>query len=599
MRPTVFVLSSAVLFRIVRSPAWGGRPWAGNREETRIVANFYTDNKDLKFIVEEMLDWDAVVKMKETIGSDECPYADTAEAKASYVEMLTDPVGELAANRFAPRAEEVDAIGCRCENGEVIFPEGLQRNLKDLCDAQLMGMTIPRKYGGLGFPETVYTAAIEMVSQADASLMNFFGLQGGIAETIAEFASDELKQQYLPRMSTGEFTGAMALTEPDAGSDLAAVQTRAVGGIEAKQDPVTGQWMISGTKRFITNGCGDVITVLARSEDPAKKAGGRGLSFFLVEKCDRVKVRRIEHKMGIHGSPTCELYFDECPAYLIGQRGMGLARYTAWLMLAARLAIGAQAQGIAEAALQEALKYATSREQFGKPIKDFPQVATMLSDMRMYAEAARAILYATSEIVDLHQGAEWKGLRDEEKRLGRIAEALTPIAKYYTTEVANRICYDAIQIHGGNGFMKDYPVERLYRDVRITNIYEGTSQIQVNWALPRLVRGDLDEVLRAEVERPRPDAELSALSAQVKTAYDRYQGVLAALREKDVAHRELVGPQVVDMFIDLYASCLLLRQAEKWDYKRKVAARFIARMLPRVGMNGEYALNARRIDLEP
>lgn len=557
------------------------------------MANFYTDNKDLKFIVEQILDWDAIVAVKETIGSEECPYGSADEAKQTYVEMLRDPVGEIAANRIAARAAEVDEIGCRCENGQVIFPEGLQRNLKDLNDAQVMGMTIPRKYGGLGFPETVYTAAIEIVSQADASLMNFFGLQGGIAETIVEFASEELKDAYLPRMSTGEFTGAMALTEPDAGSDLAAVQTRATGGMAAEQDPVTGQWKISGTKRFITNGCGDVILVLARSEDPTKKGGGRGLSFFLVEKCDRVKVRRIEHKLGIHGSPTCELYFDECPAWLIGTRGMGLARYTAWLMLAARLAIGAQAQGIAQAALVEAVKYADEREQFGRPIREFPQVSGMLANMRMLCEASRAVLYATSAIVDLHQGAEARGVKEDIKKYGRIAEALTPIAKYYTTEVANRVCYDSIQIHGGNGFMKEYAVERLYRDARITNIYEGTSQIQVIWAITRLVRGDLDEVLDGYAATVPADAELTALHAETVKADRSLRSCLLALREKDVQYRELVAGYVTDMFIDIYASYLLIQQAEKWDYKRAVASRFVRQMIPRVAMNRDYALTAK------
>ncbi len=562
-------------------------------------ANFYTENRDLKFIMESMLDWPAIVALKEQPGAEDCPFEDAEEAKAAYLGLLEDPVGEIAANRFAPRAEEVDTIGCRFENGTVVFPEGLERNLKDLRDAQLMGMTTPREYGGLGFPETVYTAAIEIVSQADASLMNFFGLQGGIAATIAHFATDELKAQYLPRMSTGEFTGAMALTEPDAGSDLAAVQTRAQGGLAAKPDPVTGAWTISGAKRFITNGCGDVILVLARSEDPAKKGGGRGLSFFLVEKCDRVRVRRIENKLGIHGSPTCELVFDECPAWLIGTRGMGLARYTAWLMLAARLAIGAQAQGIAQAALLEAERYAREREQFGRPIREFPQVAAMLANMRVQTEAARALLYATSEIVDLHQGAEARGLREETRRYGRVAEALTPIAKYFTTEVANRVCYDSIQIHGGNGFMKDYPVERLYRDVRITNIYEGTSQIQVNWAVPRLVRGDLDALIETEAAREAPDEELAALRTRVGEARALLTETLAFLKEKDAAYRELVAAHATDLFVDVYAAYLLLRQAERWDYKRKVAARFIDGMLPRARMNRDYALGARIEALDP
>ena len=557
------------------------------------MANFYTENKDLKFIMEQVMDWNSILALKEKIGSDECPYASPEEAKETYLGLLEDPVGDIAANRFAPRAEEVDTIGCKCVDGRVIFPEGLQRNLKDLCDAQLMGMTIPRAYGGLEFPETAYTAAIEIVSQADASLMNFFGLQGGIAETIAEFGSEELKQQYLPRMATGEFTGAMALTEPDAGSDLAAVQTRAQGGMEATFDPATGMWKISGTKRFITNGCGDVILVLARSEDPAKKGGGRGLSFFLVEKCDRVKVRRIESKMGIHGSPTCELYFDECPAYLIGNRGMGLARYTAWLMLAARLAIGAQAQGIAQAALVEAIKYANDREQFGKPIKEFPQVALMLENMTVLTEASRAILYAASEMVDLHQGAEKAGDKDKERAYGKIAEALTPIAKYYATEVANRVCYDAIQIFGGNGFMREYPVERYYRDARITNIYEGTSQIQVIWAISRLVRGDLDPVLSALDANAYGDAELDALQARIRPAYAKLKDVLSALKDRSVEYRELVAGHVTDMFIDIYGSYLLVAQAAKWDYKRKIAARFIRSMGPRVDMNAAYALDSK------
>ncbi|MCX7818865.1 MAG: acyl-CoA dehydrogenase family protein [Kiritimatiellae bacterium] len=567
------------------------------------MANFYTDNRDLAFIVEQMVDWPAILAWKETLGEGDCPWADADEAKATFVEMLRDPVGEIAANRIAPRAEEVDDIGCRFENGQVVFPEALQRNLKDLRDAQLMGMTIPRRYGGLQFPETVYTAAIEIISQADASLMNFFGLQGGIAETIAQFASEELKARYLPRMSTGEFTGAMALTEPDAGSDLAAVQTRAKdaagGGLAAQQDPATGLWTISGTKRFITNGCGDVILVLARSEDPEKKGGGRGLSFFLVEKNPRVRVRRIEHKLGIHGSPTCELQFDECPAYLIGARGMGLARYTAWLMLAARLAIGAQAQGIIQAALAEAEAYARQREQFGRPIRELPQVAAMLADLHMLAQASRAVLYAVSEIVDLHQGAEARGLREETRRYGRYAEALTPIAKYYTTEVANRIVYDALQIHGGNGFMQEYPIERLYRDVRITNIYEGTSQIQINWAIPRLVRGDLDDLTAALAAHTFADSDLGRLQDEVNRCFEAYRSVIGWLRDKDAAFREMVGPQVIDMFVEIYAAWLLLRQAERWEYKRPVAARFIRRLGPRVAMNRDLVLNARMETIEP
>jgi alkylation response protein AidB-like acyl-CoA dehydrogenase len=555
--------------------------------------NFYTDCPDLKFLMEQVVDWKSIIAVKENIGAEDCPYSTPEEAIATYLSMLEDPVGSLAAQRIAPRAVEVDDIGCQFKDGQVIFPEGLQRNLKDLRDAQLMGLTTATQYGGLNLPQTFYIAAIEMVSRADASLMNFFGLQGGIAETIAHFGTDDLKDKYLPRMATGEMTGAMALTEPDAGSDLANVQTKA-GGFEAMQDPVTGAWTISGTKRFITNGCGDVILVLARSEDPDKKSGGRGLSFFLVEKGPHVQVRRIEHKLGIHGSPTCELYFDNAPGYLIGKRGMGLARYTSWLMLAARLAVSAQAQGISEAALQAAHKYADEREQFGKPIRQFPQVAAILQNMVVYTEASRTLLYAVSQIVDQQQGAEHKGL-PEEKQLTKLAEALTPIAKYYTTEWSNRITYDAIQIHGGNGFMREYPVERLYRDARITNIYEGTSQIQIIWGITRLVRGDLDDMLQKLANRPVTDLELAPLAEQARAALATLKEVVTFLQGKSTEYREWVAKNAVDIAIDVYVSLLLLEQAEKWDHKRMVVKKFVADMMPRVTMNRAYVMNAEPV----
>ncbi len=555
--------------------------------------NFYTDCPDLKFLMEKVVDWKSVIALKEHIGEADCPYSDADEAVAAYLSMLEDPVGSMAAQRIAPRAVEVDDTGCQFKDGAVIFPEGLKRNLKDLCDAQLMGLTTSTQYGGLNLPQTFYIAAIEMVSRADASLMNFFGLQGGIAETIEHFGTDELKAKYLPRMATGEMTGAMALTEPDAGSDLANVQTKA-GGFEALQDPITGAWNVSGTKRFITNGCGDVILVLARSEDPDKKSGGRGLSFFLVEKGPHVVVRRIEDKLGIHGSPTCELYFDNAPGYLIGKRGMGLARYTSWLMLAARLAVAAQAQGIMEAALQASRKYADEREQFGKPIRRFPQVAAILQNMEVYTEASRTLLYAVSHIVDLQQGSEKKDL-PEAKQLTKLAEMMTPMAKYYITEWSNRIAYDAIQIHGGNGFMREYPVERLYRDARITNIYEGTSQIQIIWAISRLVRGDMDELLQKLADRPVADAELNALADQSRAALKTLKEVIAFLQTKDTDYREWVAKHAVDIAIDTYLSFLLIQQAELWDYKRTVARKFVNDSMPRVAMNRAYVFNAQPV----
>ena len=561
-----------------------------------MAENFYLDNDDLRFHIETMVDWPRLLNMRENFGSEDCPFDSAEEAKEAIIDMLRDPVGPLAGERIAPRAEEIDEQGCVFENGEVIFPEGLQRNLEDLKNADLMGICLSPKYGGLGLSKTFYTAATEIVSRADASLMNFFGLQG-IGETIERYADDECKEKYLPDLAAGNKTGAMVLTEPDAGSDLAAIRTRAT--IEASADPVTGEWKLKGTKRFITNGGGDVHVILARSEDPEKRAGGRGLSLFVAERSSgRIHVRRIEHKLGIHGSPTCELYYDDAPARLIGQRGAGLARYTAWLMAAARLGVAAQGLGICEAALREAQNYANEREQFGRKIKEFPQVAAMLTDMRVYTEAARTLLYATSCVVDMAEGAEKKELKAEARNYGKIADLLTPLAKYYCCELANRISSLAIQVHGGNGFMMEYPAQRLFRDARITNIYEGTSQIQIIWAVPRILRGIMDPLLAELAGHQFADAELAALAEQVAGAEAMLQEAIAFLKDKDTDYRDLMGPKLVDITIDVYVGWFFLHQAEKWDYKKKIAARFVADMAPRVKMNREYILSDRPLDLE-
>jgi alkylation response protein AidB-like acyl-CoA dehydrogenase len=559
-------------------------------EEKPVNKNFYLDNADLVFQIEKLIDWDAIVRLKEDVGSEECPFATTEEAAATYCELLADPIGALAAERIAPRAADVDREGCQFDGTTVKFPEGLVRNLKDLCEAQVMGLTLPRKYGGLQFPETIYTAAIEIISRADASLMNFFGLQGGIAATINQFGSDALKDRYLPGMSSGEKTGAMALTEPDAGSDLAAIQTRAA--LDATLDPVTGEWLLTGTKRFITNGCGDVILTLARSENPATHSGARGLSFFVVEKSDRVTVRRIEHKLGINGSPTCEIYLDKAPALLIGRRGHGLARYTAWLMMAARVAVAGQAVGICEAAVQEARRYADEREQFGKKISALPQVAAMLEDMQVYTEAGRALLYATSEIVDLHQGAEQRELASETRKFARLAGVLTPMTKYYCAELANRVAYIGLQVHGGAGYMKEYAAERLSRDARITNIYEGTSQIQIAWAAPRLLKGDLDDLFARDASHVYTDASLAPIAARVSESLGLLREAMDFVRAQPAGYEERVGIYLVDMAIDVLVSQLFLRQAERSEHKKRVLTRFVRDAGPRVRMNLEYVRTA-------
>ncbi|MBM3238102.1 acyl-CoA dehydrogenase [Candidatus Poribacteria bacterium] len=568
------------------------------------INNFYLDNDDLRFHMEQMVDWTSIVELREDIGSENCPYENIEEAVEIYIDMLNDPVGELAANRIAPRAAEIDEEGCSFENGVVTLPAAMVKNLDDLKDAQLTGITLPTQYGGLNFPVTFYTAATEIISRADAALMNFFGLQG-IGETIAKFASDEVKDEYLLGFCSGELTGAMVLTEPDAGSDLAAIQTRAT------LNPDTEEWTIRGTKRFITNGCGDVLLVLARSEDPKRFGGGRGLSLFLVEKSEVVQIRRIEEKMGIHGSPTCEIYFNDAKGILIGQRGRGLTRYVSWLMNAARLAVAAQALGICEAAFREAKKYADEREQFGKKIKEFPAVAEMLVDMKVSAEAVRSLVYATSQVIDLQEGAEAKmdsiqegdprlnDLKEKAREYERLAEALTPLSKYYAAEICNKVANDALQVHGGNGYMKDYPIERLYRDARITNIYEGTSQIQIDWAMSRILRGNLNGALAKFSEQTYADEGLNTLASEVKKARDLLsESIEYVNNKKDTDYRNLTARRVIDMAIDVYVSYLLLNQAEKLDRKKSVAKKFIRDMAPRVEMNSKYVMSGDKTAME-
>jgi len=364
------------------------------------MANYFTDNKDLVFHFDN-LKLEEIVKVLEEdyTQKDKFPFApvDYEDAMDSYRRVL-EVVGDISANFIAPRAESVDQEGNVLKDGKVIYAKGTRESLEKLSQAELMGMTLPREYGGLNFPTTIYMMAIEMVSRADASLMNLFGLQD-IAETINRYGSEEQKKEFLPGFASGKFTGAMALTEPDAGSDLQSVK------LMAYQDE-SGTWRLKGVKRFITNGCGDVLLVLARSEPGTKDA--RGLSLFVCYGDDTVVVRRIENKLGIHGSPTCELQFNDTPAQLVGKRRFGLIKYVMDLMNGARLGVSAQALGIAQAAYEEALKYAKERIQFGKPIYNIPAVTNMLIDMRISLEACRSLLYSTSYWVDLKNALEKK-----------------------------------------------------------------------------------------------------------------------------------------------------------------------------------------------
>ena len=443
------------------------------------MSNFYTDNKDLKFHVFHPL-MKRVVKLKENYFADKDKYDyapfDYEDAVDSYDKIL-EIIGEISADIIGPNAVDVDREGPRVENNHVIYAKGTEENLKALEKAGVNGFTLPRKYGGLNMPTTIYIMANEIISRADASFSNIYGLQD-IAETLHEFATEEIQDKYLPKFPEGE-TGAMALTEPDAGSDLQRVQ------LKAHYDEKRKTWLLNGVKRFITNGDAHISLVLARSEEGT--TDGRGLSMFLYYKDETRTVRRIEEKMGIHGSPTAELVFKDSPAILIGDRKLGLIKYVMSLMNSARLGIAAQAVGISEAAYRESYKYAVERVQFGRPIIEFPAVYEMLTNMKAKTLASRALLYETSRFVDIYKAyihiEKERKLTAEERALAktyqRQADIFTPLAKLVCSEYCNQNAYDALQIHGGAGYMQDFPIERIYRDARITSIYEGTSQLQV------------------------------------------------------------------------------------------------------------------------
>jgi len=504
-------------------------------------------------------------------------------------------VGGVCGDFVAPRAEGVDLEGPHYSDGKVEYPKGMAEAIERFGKADLMGFTLPRKYGGLNMPVTMYSAAIEMVSRADAALMTLVGLQD-IAETINSFADDAIKDHYLPMFAGGTVTGAMVLTEPDAGSDLQAVQTR---GLAATQDD-KGQWHISGVKRFITNGCGDILLVLARSEPEV--SDGRGLSLFLVEKGEGVRVRRIENKMGIHGSPTCEIQFTNAPGKLIGRRKFGLIKYVMALMNGARLGIASQGLGVAEAAYREGLAYARDREQFAKAIIKFPAVYEMLLRMKMNIEAARALVYDASMVVDISDGLEKRvegdrSLKAEQVKYAKLAATLTPMSKYYASELSNKAAYDSQQIHAGSGYMKEYPIERLYRDARITTIYEGTTQLQVVAAVGGVLAGNLQSRFDEWKLKAWADS-LQPLAAMLAHGQQRLQDCLAFLKGKDKEYIDLNARHLVDIAMETYIGYLLLEQAERSEQKAVTATMFIKDLMPRLEMNAAYVTGGDRTMIE-
>ena len=545
------------------------------------MGNFFKDNPDLVFTLENT-DLGPISELVE----DGYKYAQEfdnapenfADAMDNYREALK-VIGEIAADRIEPRSRTVDAEGPKFENGEVTYHPLTTQNLKDLADAGLMGVMLGHEYNGLNFPSSVYTMMTEIVSRADASLQNIFGLQD-IAETINFFGNDEQKAKYLPGFASGEYDGAMDLTEPEYGSDLQSVRLRAY------QDE-NGQWFLNGMKRFITNGCAQVHLVLARSEEGT--TDGRGLSMFICEACPQLVVRRIEDKMGIHGVATCELQFNDVPAQLCGKRRLGLIRYVMSLMNGARVAISAQALGIAEAAYREARKYAAEREQFKKSIDKFPAIYSMLSSMKVKLTSMRAMLYETTRVVDLRnaytelveKGEASAEERNLQKYYTKLAAQMTPMCKALCTEGANSIAYDTIQIHGGTGYMRDFNAERYYRDARITNIYEGTTQLQVVAAIGGVMQRDADQRM-AELFAIELPAELAALRDKLKVLHAKQLEAVkfvsekrTAEGEKDIAYHDLVARPLVEMETMILVGLLLLRDGAICAERAPIAERFV------------------------
>ncbi|GAB4298688.1 MAG: Acyl-CoA dehydrogenase C-terminal domain-containing protein [Ignavibacteriaceae bacterium] len=555
------------------------------------MSNYFLDNPDLIFhfirfdLKEIVTEAEDNFKQSEIYSYAPVSYEDAIENYRKVLEIT----GDIAGNFIAERASGVDEEGAVFKDGKVFYAKGTQENLKQLSRADLMGMILPRLYGGLNFPFTVYVMAIEIVARADASLMNIFGLQD-IADTIKKFGNEDQKSEFLPKFSTGEFTGAMALTEPDAGSDLQAVK------LQAYQDE-KGNWFLKGVKRFITNGNGNVLLVLARSEPGTKD--GRGLSLFVCYGDDTVKVRRIENKLGIHGSPTCELQFNDTPAQLIGNRRFGLIKYVFDLMFRARMGVSAQALGIAQAAYEEAVKYAKDRQQFGKAIYNIPVVANMLIDMRVALESNRSFFYNAALAVDRKEKLEERiekmkaqGMSVSEetiqlKNATRLANLLTPLAKFIITESANKIAYDAMQIHGGTGYMREFKIERLVRDARITNIYEGTTQLQIVAAAGGVMADILAEYFDRQ-EQKQYRSGVGQLVNFLKEIREIYRDCIKYVTEKkDAVFQELAAKDLCELYSYLITGYLLLDETETEPRKVFIANRYIRSALASARKNAE------------
>ena len=528
------------------------------------MANYYSDYPELKFHLTHPL-MERIVELKERGYADKEQYEDAPvdynDAIENYDRVL-EIAGDIAANIIEPNSESVDIEGPHLVDGRMVYAEKTKENLAATIKAGLNGVPMPRRYGGLNFPTVPYSMASEIISAADAGFQNIWSLQDCI-ETLYEFGTEEQRQRYIPRVCQGE-TMSMDLTEPDAGSDLQRVMLKAT--YDEKEDC----WRLNGVKRFITNGDSDIHLVLARSEEGTRD--GRGLSMFIYDKRQGgVTVRHIEHKLGIHGSPTCELVYKNAKAELCGDRKLGLIKYVMALMNGARLGIGAQSTGVSQAAYNEALAYAKERRQFDKAIIEFPAVFDMLARMKAKLDAGRSILYMTSRYVDIYKAlndiSRERKLtpeeRAEQKKYSRLADAFTPLCKGMTSEYANQNAYDCIQIHGGSGFIMEYKCQRLYRDARILSIYEGTTQLQVVAAIRYITNGTylaiIREMLEAEVA-----PEFKGLQERLRQMADCYEEAINLVKEQGNQEvQDILARRLYDMTGNIVLSLLLMDDATR------------------------------------
>lgn len=542
------------------------------------MANYYTDHPEIEFHLDHPL-MKRIVELKEKGYADKDQFADAPvcyeDAIENYKRVL-DITGDVAANIIEPNSESVDLEGPHLVDGRMIYASKTVENIDATCKAGLWGVSMPRKYGGLNLPNVVFSMLSEVISAADAGFQNIWSLQSCI-DTLYEFGSEEQREKYIPRVCEGA-SMSMDLTEPDAGSDLQRVM------LKATQDE-DGTWRLNGVKRFITNGDSDIHLVLARSEEGTHD--GRGLSMFIYDKqSGGVTVRHIEHKLGIHGSPTCELVFKNAKAELCGSTRMGLIKYVMALMNGARLGIAAQSVGVEQEAYNEGLSYAKERMQFGKKIISFPAVYDMLSRMKAKLDAGRSLLYQTARYVDLYKALEDIGRdrkltpeeRQELKKWNRLADAFTPLAKGTNSEWANQNAYDAISIHGGSGFIMEYKSQRLFRDARIFSIYEGTTQLQVVAAIRYITNGTylniMKEMLQGEVSE-----SLKPLQERVAKLVATYEACLDKVKAgANQDEHDFLGRRLYDMTADIVASLLILDDATRAPELFEKSANVFVRM---------------------